>query len=87
MSVISATNGFSLAPITWRFGLSCLSFIVLNGLITRGFKTAYIISILSTAILSIIIRAIINRDDVTITEFGKISEKTDSHFFRNARCE
>ena len=73
MSVLSAANGLTLAPITWRFGLSCLSFIILNGLITRGFKASYICTILGTAVLSIIIRAIINKDDVTIQEFGNLS--------------
>ena len=56
--------------IIWRVGLGLLCLLVMTGLILRKWRSAFLVSIISTSFLAIIITAIIDADDLKMAKFG-----------------
>lgn len=67
--VASPATLVTLGAFTWRVGLGLLGLLLMGGLMLRKYRSAFLISILSICVVSVILRAIIDRD-LVLDPFG-----------------
>jgi len=71
--VSNTTTLIGVGKMTWELAVGLLCLLIMAGLILRGYKSAFIIAIISTSILMIILKAIIEPDDLVLGNFGDLN--------------